>query len=366
MPENMSDNMPLMSAGYEMGRYDFKSFLLAGERYVTADLSRKGTDEEKFGDFFQGLDATNKNLMTSYFKRQANLTPMHRALVLGNLVKIDAAETLTLTNSFRDVLRPSIRADLDLVLDFSDQIIVDPPREPASNRLVLVLEDIKVVDSQDAYRIPLLGEKNTTDEVHLGIISVDESGEVRHRDVDLGEIKQKKSKDFRKENPYNGKALAIFDITEGRSKDLKKDSFPKVYSTTVVAVEKDDGGFNKLLGKAAEYAKKKITEALIASGIVAAGAVFGVTIPVPLALLAANYVKGFVDSFIDWLADLFNNGDDVLGQNVRRATLYGYTSKWSSSNKARSDSWKWRFRGSDGIWDTNMAWLLVKSNVAEI
>ncbi|MEJ1403852.1 MAG: hypothetical protein RPU73_08295 [Candidatus Sedimenticola sp. (ex Thyasira tokunagai)] len=76
-------------------------------------------------------------------------------------------------------------------------------------------------------------------------------------------------------------------------------------------------------------------------------------------------IQGLFDSLIDWLADLFTNNDDVLGQHVRMANIHSYTGNWCSSGTKRPSPWEWVYAGEGGRWRTRMHRLLEQSNQAE-
>jgi hypothetical protein len=64
-----------------------------------------------------------------------------------------------------------------------------------------------------------------------------------------------------------------------------------------------------------------VTEQLIAAGIVAGGKWLGIPIPPPLANYLASYIKSWFDSALDWLFDLFDNDDDLIGTYTRNLAL---------------------------------------------
>ncbi|OQX30323.1 MAG: hypothetical protein B0D96_12430 [Candidatus Sedimenticola endophacoides] len=358
---NTTEDLAIDSGAYQLGQNAFRSFALAGERYLVAGMKRTNTDEERFANFFGDLDTGQQDLLRSYFKRQAQLDLAQRAKVLGELVDLKISDRLTTSITSAPLMKsPSVMASIrgispalrSLHLRRASPTVT--ALSSGNNRLILRLERIKVEESQDDYYIWPFGTYNKTDEVTLGVLTIDESGWVKQHSHNLGSISEGNQKTF------SDKRLCSFDLREGGEA-----TWPKVYSATVYAIERDDGGYNDFLQKAARYAKEKVTEELISRGIIAAGAWLGITIPPIVASFIANYVKGFFDSLIDWLASLFTNEDDVLGQHVRTASIHSYTGNWVSSGSRQSASWNWVYAGEGGRWSTRMHWLLENSTQPE-
>lgn len=354
---NTSSDLTLNLRGVELGQNIFQSFLLAGERYLQANMQRPNTDEARFRDFYAALPVEAKEPITSYFKRQAGLNLAQRAQIIGNLTNLRIESPLTIYQT-----APVLTAAADFQ-NIARQIITNrgnqpsppppaPPTPPATDFDVLRLyvNKLTVEKAQDAYSIPLLGTFNTTDEVTLGYIGVDETGDVSYGNQTIGDIAQGSSKSY----PGDGLKLYGFNLHEGNS-------FPKFYSMTVVAIERDNGGYNQVLQKAADYVKDKVTKELLARGVIGAGAYFGITIPPDVANYIANVVKTFFDKLINWLAGLLHNDDDVLGTATATATINGLNGAWVSTGNLVDKSFDWVFSGQGGRWRTTMHWQLIKN-----
>ena len=89
---------PSNKIGRELGDKVFRAFLLAGERFITADMDRKDTLEAGFASFYKNIDQDDQKLMAGYFKKQARLDLSQRVQVLGDLTKLSIATPLALPN----------------------------------------------------------------------------------------------------------------------------------------------------------------------------------------------------------------------------------------------------------------------------
>lgn len=355
---NDSVDLPLNPAGYELGNILFQGLLVAGERYMNSGRARPGTDEAIFEELFKELTTEKQAPMRRYFASQARLEPKERAKVLGNLADLKPEDSLTLDVTaaklfesplYMSYLTPIASFRSTLTQQPAPQLIATPTANPrtSSNRLTLRLEKLTVEESQDDYWVwwPFVGKKvyNTVDEVSLGIVSIDENGDVGKSTFALGSIKEGKTKTF------DNKILHSFNLHEGTG-------FPKQYTVCVYAIEEDWGKFGKFIDKAAAYAKDKIKKELIARGIDAVGGVFGVNLPPEVVDFIANAIQGFLHKLIDWIKKLL--GDDVLGSQTGKAKIHSYTQNWTGTGTKQSKSWDWVFAGAGGRWRTRMHWRL--------
>ena len=359
IPEtNDSVALPLNPAGYELGNILFQGFLVAGERYMNSGRARPDTDEARFEELFKELTPDKQAPMRRYFASQAKLEPKERAKVLGDLADLKPEDPLTLDVTAAKLFEsPLYMSYLAPIASFRSTLTKQPAPQltvaatanqaTASNRLTLCLEQLTVEEAQDDYWlwVPFKGKKvyNTVDEVSLQIVSIDENGDVGKSSFDLGSIKEGQKKTF------NNKILQKFNLHEGTN-------FPKQYIACVYAVEKDWGGANEFLEKAAALAKDKITKELIARGIDYVGGIFGVNLPPDVVDFLANAIQGFLHYLIDWIKKLF--GDDVLGSQTGTATIHSYTQNWKGTGTKQSQSWDWVFAGAGGCWRTRMHWRL--------
>jgi hypothetical protein len=240
-----------------------------------------------------------------------------------------------------------------------------PPALGKVRHVDLLLESIKVENSQDyTSGGPFgIGSQNDTDEIGLGLLMISDGGDVTTKTHELGQIKQGNSKTF------PGLVLGSIPVRT----DLP--GLPKTLVFRVDAYDRDDGGYNDALKAAAGYVKSKITEELIAAGIVSAGAILGISIPPGIATFVASYVKAFIDDFVDWFSGLFKNDDDILGTHSKTITLSTLnfeiqvpelvtTGNWwphiewrtvkQANGPLNTPAFDWVFSGSDGRWRTSM------------
>ena len=355
---NDSVDLPLNPAGYELGNILFQGLLVAGERYINSGRARPGTDEAHFEELFKELKPETQAPMRRYFASQAKLEPKERAKVLGHLADLKPEDPLTLDVTAAKLFEsPLYMSYLTPIASFRSTLSKDPAPQltvaatanqaTTSNRLTLRLEKLTVEEAQDDYWIwwPFVGKKvyNTVDEVSLGIVSIDENGDVGKSSFDLGSIKEGKTKTF------DNKILQNFNLHEGQG-------FPKQYTVCVYAIEQDWGKYGKFIDKVAAFAKEKIKKELIARGIDFVGGIFGVNLPPDVVDFIANAIQGFLHKLIDWIKKLL--GDDVLGSQAGTATIHSYTQNWKGTGTKQSKSWDWVFAGAGGRWRTRMHWRL--------
>lgn len=356
---NDSVDLPLNPAGYELGNILFQGLLVAGERYINSGRARPGTDEALFEELFKELTTEKQApIVRRYFTSQARLEPKERAKVLGDLADLKPENPLTLDVTaaklfasplYMSYLTPIASFRSTLSKQLAPQLIATPTANlrTSSNRLTLRLEKLTVEESQDDYWVwwPFVGKKvyNTVDEVSLGIVSIDENGDVEKSSFNLGSIKEGKTKTF------DNQILQNFNLHEGQG-------FPKQYTVCVYAIERDWGNYGKFIDKAAAYAKDKIKKELIARGIDVVGGVYGVNLPPDVVNFIANAIQGFLHKLIDWIKKLL--GDDVLGSQTGTAKIHSYTQNWTGTGTKQSKSWDWVFAGAGGRWRTRMHWRL--------
>jgi len=182
------------------------------------------------------------------------------------------------------------------------------------DKLRLMLDWYKVEDTQDTFG---------KDKVTLALVAIDETGDVTSKAHNIGNLGTGQTRNY----PHPGLKLVGFDMTEGST-------FPKAYSVTLYAIERDNGGYNQFLGAAANYAKQQVTEEMIRNGI---NGYAEQTIPAEIVNWVASVVKGLFDQLISWLAGLLSNQDDVLGQTIRSATVGSYGGVWSTTGTLEAE-----------------------------
>lgn len=287
----LAEDLQLSAAGTEDGHAAFQEFLLAGERHIVAQLARPGTAEERFATVFAKLPDAMQAAATGYFRRQAQLDLSQRVALLGNFTKLNIADPLTIgtaermrragstsARSERDAMGsrtfggrggvfaniPGTIADAfeDAAAAFEDQRVIAVPKIRV-RRVELLLLSLTVEDSQDA----IFGFGDT-DELTLGVTMLSDTGVVTTRVHNLGDLSEGHTKSFL-QNPMTIGSILLA-AGEG--------GFPRSFSFKVDAIERDDGSYNDLLARGAEYLQEKVTEELIARGIIAGAADLGIPI----------------------------------------------------------------------------------------
>jgi hypothetical protein len=370
---SFAGDLELSAAGVDQGHRAFQEFLLAGERHIVAGFARPGA-EAAFAQTYSQLPDNTQALLTGYFRRQAQLDLSQRAALLGPFVKLQISNALAPGIARKiDPPRPSVRAELDslgprkfgglspdfskvkgsiadAVADAASQGVKLAPGKPVVRFVELLLDDITVENSQDDSLF-----KNDTDEVTLGVTMLDEKGAVTTANHNLGSIEEGKTKKFTK--PLVLGSLPVSTAIKG---------FPRSYYFKVDAVDRDDGGYNDLLKAGAEYIQKKVTQELIAAGIIKAGQTLGIPIPPQVANYIASYLKSWFDSLIDWFEGLLKDEDDILGSRTRHVQLtsaafalterflIGVRTTTAQKSPLSGFPFSWTFSGGDGRWRTRM------------
>lgn len=183
------------------------------------------------------------------------------------------------------------------------------PQDPQVQHVDLVLQEFTVEDSNDESFF-----RRATDTVHLGVTTISETGTVKTVLNKFGSRAEGQRITFPNKD-YPNPILATVDL------DYASSTFPRTLSFKIDAVEKDDGTYNRVLVEVQKYLQAYITEELIERGIITAGGWVGIPIPPQLAKFLASLAKGWFDEFIDWLFDVFENEDDLIGSYTRMLTL---------------------------------------------
>jgi hypothetical protein len=373
---SFAEDLPLSAAGVAQGHLAFQEFLLAGERHIVGGFTRPGA-EEGFARFYSKLPDSTQSMLAGYFRRQSQLDISQRVSLLGPFVKLDISNPLR-HGRIRQISPPpaSIRSELDslgarrfdgrgaafkvikgatadAIADTGDQKVKPLPGKPGVRFIELLLNEVAVEDSQD-YTFLI---KNDTDEVTLGLTMLSEVGVVTTAAHNLGSIEEGHSKKYA--TPLVLGSIPVSTSIKG---------FPRAYSFKVDAVDRDDGTYNDLLEKGADYIQELVTEELIASGIMTGSGALGYPIPPAIANYIASYVKTWFDDFVDWVGDLLKDDDDILGSKSRSIVLESYAFEltersWFLGTKTVSSEkgplvgspFTWTFSGADGRWRTNMS-----------
>lgn len=315
----VDDSLTEVVRAYDIGRRYFQTFLLAGERNVVSSMRRADTAEARAADLLEAVSPEYRTLMANYFRRQSALTAVQRAELLGPLVNLKITDALTVRKVAGDLMDGGPTADLITANGNGAKPAAQPGVTATPDKLRLMLDWYKVEDVQDGTVWPLTAK----DEVTLALVAIDETGDVASKAHNIGSLKKGQTKSYN----HPGLKLYGFDMTEGST-------FPKAYSVTLYAMDRDDGGYNQFLGAAANYAKQQVTEEMIARGI---NIYAQQTIPQEIVNWAASVLKGLFDGLISWLAGLLHNEDDVLGQTIRSATVGSYGGVWSATGTLEAE-----------------------------
>lgn len=300
---------------YELGQKSAQSFLLAGERFLMANMNRPETDEKRFETFFESLLGEDQRIVKSYFQRQVNLSLPQRIKVLGGFTDLQIEDKLTLETTAQMFATDALKAS-DLNLTYLQLRKFKGKEESAiikkNKNITFNIHSLKVSRAQDRERIWSKKKVRLTDEASLAILAINERGDVITESHSLGQIKEGDTKKF------NKKALLTVPVIEGKA------SFP--YYFQVIAIERDSNKqWNKWISKIAAIAKSKITEELLKIGlsVVSLG-----LIPPKIAKIVASFVKGFIAKMINWIANLVRDKDDILGN----ATICYRIADFSNTN----------------------------------
>jgi hypothetical protein len=315
----VDDSLTEVVRGYDTGRRYFQTFLLAGERNVVSSMRRADTAEARAANLLEAVSPEYRTLMANYFRRQSTLSAVQRAELLGPLANLKITDALTVDRVAGDLMDGGPTADLITTAGNGAKPAAPAGVAATPDKLRLMLDWYKVEDVQDGTVWPLTAK----DEVTLALVAIDETGDVASKAHNIGSLKQGETKSYK----HPGLKLFGYDMTEGTK-------FPKAYSVTLYAMDRDDGGYNQFLGAAANYAKQQVTEEMIKRGI---NIYAQQTIPAEIVNWVASVVKGLFDGLISWLAGLLHNEDDVLGQTIRSATVGSYGGVWSATGTLEAE-----------------------------
>lgn len=367
----------------QLGKQFFKSFLLAGERFLVEGRNRPG-DEARFEEFYNKLSTGEKSAAKAYFIAQSRMSGAQRSEVLGTFTTLPVNSNLNLFTSLSPLMRQRAFRDryLGLFPEFSfiggggvaapaevagsvgdghdiiglPRFTVQPFGSPKVDSISLVLDSVTVVKSEDYSWFEWW---NKTDEVALGIVAFHTDGRVKYGKITVGNIKEGKTKNF------DNKKIVTYDVPKPGN------IFPWLYQVEVIPTELDEGGLIDLLEKLGKFLEDKITEEKIANGIEVGGASIGIPIPASIADHIAGWIDGFVDDALEWLKGFFVKGrDDVMGKRFATVKVRNsapiFVSNDAEAKKdgdiADSEPFDWRFSGGGGVWDIRMHWSLEAKN----
>jgi hypothetical protein len=235
---------------HSLGHRYYQGFLLGAERHVVSAMRRANTSEARAAELIESVSPDYRALMENYFRRQATLGPMQRGELLGPLSRLRITDALTVRTIAPDLLAGGPTSAVVESSANGAKAGGEAGVSAIPDKLRLMLDWYKVEDAQDGW------PGTAQDEVVLGLVAVDETGDVHSKAHNIGKIKKGQTKHFHN----GGLKLVGFDMTEGSK-------FPKAYSVTLYAIDRDDGGYNQFLASASNYAKQQLTEEMIARGI---------------------------------------------------------------------------------------------------
>jgi hypothetical protein len=313
----VDDSLTEVVRAYDIGRRYFQAFLLAGERNVVSSMRRADTAEARAAGLLEAVSPEYRTLMANYFRRQSALDAVQRAELLGPLARLKITDALTVGTVAGDLLAGGPAAEA--AVGNGGEPVAEAGMSATPDKLRLMLDWYKVEDVQDSAPWPFTAK----DEVTLALVAIDETGDVASVAHNIGSLKKGQTKSY----AHPGLKLYGFNMTEGST-------FPKAYSVTLYAMDRDDGGYNQFLGAAADYARQQVKEEMIARGI---NIYTQNTIPPEIVNWVASVVKGLFDGLVTWLAGLLHNEDDVLGQTIRSATVGSYGGVWSTTGTLEAE-----------------------------
>lgn len=207
--------------------------------------------------------------------------------------------------------------------------------QQTTKKLEFRIHAVKCVDETDGF----LGGESGDDEIDLGAVTIDESGDVHNVPP------------FREGNAFEDdvkvsysppKRLTWFNLTEGTI-------WPKGYFVTLVLAEVDNGGVHAFILELAMWAKDKITAAIAAmiGGLV--GASGG-----PITAIIGAAVGWVIGTIIDILIDIWN--DDVFRPLTLSTVIPSFNTRWGGSDN--SPNWVVGFGGHGGEYQVRFDWRL--------
>lgn len=250
---------------------------------------------------FRSQPATKQRRGIEKAKAFMALPAARRARVYGDLANIDlnAAQPL-------DKLARALPIPAAMKLDAADLkriaakpiVFTDEPDEPGDgggfapqndyDNLRLRIRKVKCIDETDG----ALGSEAGDDEISMGGIKVDETGDV-HK---LDSFRVGSSFDDNESVSFDPpRKFASFDLREGNR-------WPKSYYVTMILAEVDNGGLPSYLSDLFAYAKSKVEELVSQQGTAVLGPEFGKIVTA----IAVAVVQALIDFFTSiWEDDIF-------------------------------------------------------------
>jgi hypothetical protein len=208
--------------------------------------------------------------------------------------------------------------------------------EAATNTLAFYIREVRCVDETNP-------EWFGSDEFALAGVIVDETGDTDK----IGEVKVGDGFDDGDRKSYNPAwRYATFNLNEGPY-------WPKAYSVTLLAAEKDHGGLSDALAKAWSYigdAVKKAVEDAVRS---AASGLVGPAVATAIGKITA----WAVGKFVEWLIGTFK--DDLFPPAALNVTIPSLESRWTIDGtwgSRRSPLARANFYGHGGHYQVAYYW----------
>lgn len=248
----------------------------------------------------------------------------------GDLASIDLSSTKSISEMARTIPIPTaMRFDATHVrrLAADPSLFIEGFKRPDAeggftpqtdfDRLRLRIRKVKCNDETDG----LWGSESGDDEIRMGGVKVDETGDVNKLDV----FTVGNSFDDGESKTYNPpKTFAQFNLREGNS-------WPKTYYVSMVLAEQDNGGLPSYLSDLFKYTKDKVGEMVEQLGTAALGAELG-------KIVAAIAIAAF-QALLDFFTEIWE--DDVFPVITAYANINSLNHVFASGTRTSSEKSKW-------------------------
>jgi len=232
---------------------------------------------------------------------------MARTIPIPAAMRLDAAHLQRLA------------ADPSLFIEGFKQPDADGGFTPQADfdKLRLRIRKVKCNDETDGF----LGSESGDDEISMGGLKIDETGEVGKLDVfNVGN-----SFDDGESKTYNPpKKFAAFDLREGNK-------WPKTYYVSMVLAERDNGGLPSYMSDLFNYTKSKVSELVEQFGVSALGPELG-------KIAGAIAVAAF-QSLLDFFTEIWE--DDIFPVVTAYANIKSLNHVFGSGTHTSSQKSKW-------------------------
>jgi hypothetical protein len=289
---------------------------------------------------FAALPEIRKQAASARAITRIQASAEERAARLNDLAQIDLSSAAGIDAQvealpFPDALRfsPERLESLRSSLSPAPAVLM---RQMTAN-LEFRIHRVACVDETDGF----LGSEAGSDEIDLGGMIVDESGDTEQ----LAAFRVRSDFDDGEQEIYSPpKVFALFDLTEGTD-------FPKSYFVTLVLAETDMGGLPDFVSKLVTWAKEKVSAAIgtaIGSIIGASGGPIGAAIGA-----AVGAIVGWV---FDALVEIWE--DDIFKPAILSTTFPSLAARWNGDSVVSPQNTV-TFKGHGGEYQVTYDWRIV-------